>query len=155
DHGDCFDHFNVTYTYPDDVHVTFSSTQANKGWWDVCERFFGSKGVSEAHYEAPVAIYGDEPWDFFKGAAAKQSGEFSTAGTFSGALDDADPMKQKAFIESITSGNFLNQATQGAESALSAMLGRMAAYTGRVVTWDEMLSSNESWDAHVDLEKMA
>ncbi|MBI1941652.1 MAG: Gfo/Idh/MocA family oxidoreductase [Acidobacteria bacterium] len=155
DDGDCFDHFNVTYTYPDDVHVTFSSTQANKGWWDVCERFFGSKGVSEAHYEAPVAIYGDEPWDFFKGAAAKPSGEFSTAGTFSGALDDADPMKQKAFIESITSGNFLNQATQGAESALSAMLGRMAAYTGRVVTWDEMLSSNESWDAHLDLEKMA
>ena len=154
DDGDCFDGFNVTFTYPDDVHVTFSSTQFNKGWWDVCERFFGSKGVSEAHYEAPVAIYGDEPWDFFKGTAAKPSGEFSTAGAFKGALDDADPMKQKAFIESITSGNYHNQAALGAESALTAMLGRKAAYTGRVVTWDELLSSNETWDAHLDLEKM-
>ncbi len=156
DAGDCYDGFNVTFTYPEDVHVTFSSTQFDKGWWDVCERFFGSKGVSEAHYDAPVAIYGDEPWDFFKGtgAAATPSGEFSTAGTFKGALDDADPMKQKAFIDSITSGNFLNQAALGAESALSAMLGRKAAYTGRVVTWDELLSSNETWDAHLDLEKM-
>jgi predicted dehydrogenase len=155
DDGDCFDHFNVTYTYPNDVDVTFSSTQSNKGWWDVCERFFGSKGVSEAHYEAPVAIYGDEPWDFFKGGAAKQAGEFSTAGTFSGSLDDADPQKQKSFVESITSGNFQNQAAQGAESALSAMLGRKAAYSGQVVTWDELLSSNETWDAHLDLGKMA
>jgi myo-inositol 2-dehydrogenase/D-chiro-inositol 1-dehydrogenase len=154
DAGDCFDGFNVTFTYPDNVHVTFSSTQFNKGWWDVCLRFFGSKGVSEAHYEAPVAIYGDEPWDFFKGAAVKPSGEFSTAGTFKGALDDADPMKQKAFIESITGGNFLNQAALGVESALSAMLGRKAAYTGRVVSWDELLSSNETWDAHLDISKM-
>ncbi len=155
DHGDCYDHFNVTFTYPNDLHVTFSSTQFDKGWWDVCERFFGSKGVSEAHYSAPVAIYGDEPWGFFKVAAEAKPGEFSTAGTFSGALDDADPQKQKAFIESITSGKFQNQAAQGAESALSAMLGRMAAYTGREVTWDELLSSNESWDAHVDLERLA
>jgi myo-inositol 2-dehydrogenase/D-chiro-inositol 1-dehydrogenase len=156
DAGDCFDGFNLTFNYPDDVHITFSSTQFNKGWWDVCERFFGSKGVSEAHYEAPVAIYGEEPWDFFKGAGteAKPSGEFSTAGTFKGALDDADPMKQKAFIESITSGNFLNQAALGAESALTAMLGRTAAYTGRSVTWDELLNSNETWDAHLDISKM-
>ena len=45
-------------------------------------------------------------------------------GAFRGALDDADPNKQKAFIESITSGNLLNEAQQGAESALASMLGR-------------------------------
>lgn len=157
DHGDCYDHFNVTYTYPEGVHVAFSSTQFDKGWWDVCERFFGSKGVSEAHYQNPVAIYGDEPWDFFKGVTSPQekAGEFSTAGKFSGALDDADPEKQKAFIESITSGKFHNQAAQGAESALSAILGRLAAYTGKVVTWDEMLRSKEVWDAKIDLNKLS
>jgi hypothetical protein len=43
----------------------------------------------------------------------------------------------------------------GAESALSAMLGRTAAYTGREATWDELLRSTETWDAGIDLEKLA
>jgi predicted dehydrogenase len=155
DPGDCYDHFTATLTYPKGINIAFSSTQFNQGWWDVCERFFGSKGVSEAHYSSPVAIYGDEPWDFFQGMAQEKAGEFSPAGTFRGALDDADPQKQKAFVESIASAKFHNQAAQGAESALSAMLGRMAAYTGRVVTWDELLKSEEVWDARIDIEKLA
>jgi len=35
------------------------------------------------------------------------------------------------------------------------MLGRMAAYTGREVTWDEMLRANESWDAGLELDKLS
>jgi predicted dehydrogenase len=156
DSGDAWDHFVVEFTYPDDVHVSFNSTQFEKGWWDVCERFFGSKGVSEAHYSSPVRLYGDEPWDWQTGGAApKEDAEkFSTAGTFHGALDEADAEKHKAFIESITSGNFHNQAAQGAESALSAMLGRTAAYTGQAVTWDELVGSNEVWDSGIDLNKL-
>ncbi len=65
-----------------------------------------------------------------------------------------DSEKQKGFIASITSGQFHNQAAQGVESALTAMLGRKAAYTGREVTWDELVKSNEKWDAKIDLEKL-
>jgi myo-inositol 2-dehydrogenase/D-chiro-inositol 1-dehydrogenase len=157
DSGDCYDYFSATFTYPQGINVTFSSTQFDKGWWDACERFFGSKGVSEAHYQSPVAIYGDEPWDFFKGMTAdKEKGEeFSTSGVFHGALDDADPQKQKAFIESITSSQFHNQAAQGAESALSAMLGRTAAYTGKIITWDELMRSKEVYDPKIDMSKFA
>jgi len=57
------------------------------------------------------------------------------AGAFKGALDDADAMKEQHFIDSITSGKFINQAAQGAESTLSAILGRYAAYTGRSWKW--------------------
>ncbi len=155
DSGDCYDHYGVTFTYPDDVNVSFSSTQFNKGWWDVCERFFGSKGVSEAHYSQPVAIFGEEPWDYFQNLA-KSAGEteFSAAGSFGGALDEADPEKQKAFVESILSGNYHNQAAQGAESALSAMLGRQAAYERRVVTWDELVASDEAWDPQIDIRNL-
>ena len=71
-------------------------------------------------------------------------------GKFSGALDDADPNKQKSFIESITSGNLLNEAEQGAESALAGILGRMAAVTGRQVTWEEMLKSKDVSDPKMD-----
>ncbi|MFQ5740535.1 MAG: Gfo/Idh/MocA family protein [Acidobacteriota bacterium] len=155
--GNCYDHFNLTLTYETGIDVTFSSTQFNKGWWDVCERFFGSKGVSEAHYSQPVAILGDEPWDYFKELAAEQGkgSEFSAAGSFGGALKNADPEKQKAFVESITSGHFHNQAAQGAESALSAMLGREAAYSGKTVGWDELLNSNARWEAGLDLEALS
>ena len=76
------------------------------------------------------------------------------AGTFKGSLDEAESEKQKAFIESITSNQFHNQAAQGAESALSAMLGRTAAYTGKLVTWDELLKSTEVFDPHIDISKM-
>jgi len=155
DSGDCFDHFVVTYEYPGGVSVSFSSTQHNRGWWDVCERFFGSEGVSEAHYSQPVAIHGDNAWDYFKEKAA-QSGdeEFSTTGSFGGALDQADSEKQKAFIDSIVSGQFHNQAEQGAESALSAMLGRDAAYKNGVLKWNDLLKSTKRWDAKINLKKM-
>jgi hypothetical protein len=74
----------------------------------------------------------------------------AVTGRFPGALDDADPNKQKAFIESITSGNLVNEANQGAESALAGILGRMAAYTGDEVTWDKMMKSKETWDPKID-----
>ncbi|HLY63504.1 MAG TPA: Gfo/Idh/MocA family oxidoreductase [Terriglobia bacterium] len=156
DAGDAFSHFNVVYHYADQVHVTLNSTQFDKGWWDVNERIFGSKGVSESHYSGPCAIYGDEPWAWAgnpKPPAAEEK-TFSASGAFHDNLAQADPEKKKAFIESITSGQFHNQAALGAESALSAMLGRTAAYTGHEVTWDELLKSKEHWDSKIDLNKL-
>ena len=76
-------------------------------------------------------------------------------GRFAGALDDADPNKQKAFVLSITSGNLLNEAQQGAESTLAGMLGRMAAYTRKEVTWDQMMKSKEVWDPKMDWKQFA
>ena len=158
--GNCYDHFNVTYTYPNDVVITFASTKYLQGWFDVCERFFGSKGVSEAHYSEPVAIYGEEPWDYFKELASqmkKEDSEFSDTGDFGGALADSDSEKQKGFEASIRSGSYHNQGAQGAqgaESALSAILGREAAYTGETVNWYELLQSNQHWEAGVDLTRL-
>jgi len=34
------------------------------------------------------------------------------------------------------------------------MMARTAAYTGREVTWDEMLKSTDMWDAKIDLNKL-
>lgn len=156
DSGDAWGHFDVTLFYPDDIHVNLYHTQFLKGWWDVCQRFFGSKGVSEAHYSSPVKIYGDEPWEWRpEDISAQENAQFSATGRFRGALDQADSEKHKAFIESITSGKFHDQARHGAESALSAMLGREAAYTGREVTWDKLMKSGKVFDARLDLDKLA
>jgi hypothetical protein len=77
--------------------------------------------------------------------------EVIATGTFKGSLDQADSEKQKAFIGGITGGKFHNEAAQGAESALSAMLGRAAAYAGRAFTWDELLKSKEVYDPKIDI----
>lgn len=156
DWGDTYDHYNVVYHYPEGVHVTLNSTQFDKGWWDVNERFFGSKGVSESHYSGPLAIYGDEAWAWNtdQPKAKAEPAQFSASGAFHDNLAQADPEKKKAFVESITSANFHNQAAQGAESALTAMLGRTAAYTGHEVTWDELMKSQEVLDPGVDLNKL-
>ena len=138
DDGDAYGNYNALFHYPDDVDVTFSSTQFAKGWWDVTERFFGTKGVSQSPYTGPLGIWGDEPWQY--AAAAKDSSDpqaFSATGKFTSNLEFADAEKKKAFVESISSGKFHNQAEKGAESALSCMMARTAAYTGREVSWEE------------------
>jgi predicted dehydrogenase len=154
DAGDCWDNFNVVFTYPDHVQVSFGSTQFDNPAFDAAARFFGTKGSSEVHYDYRVSIAGAEPWDAGLGPA-EGSGQFSAAGTFKGSLDQSDSEKQKWFVESITGGEFHNQAAQGAESALSAMLGRSAAYMGRVVTWDELMKSEEVYDPNIDISKFA
>jgi len=145
----------VLFHYPDSVDVTFSSTQFAKGWWDVTERFFGTKGTSQSPYTGPLGIWGDEPWQAPLSPAKDAAPQtFSVTGNFSSNLEFADREKKKAFVESITSGNFHNQAAKGAESALSCMMARTAAYTGREVTWDELMKSDEVYDPKIDLNKL-
>jgi len=153
DTGNAWSHFNVVFTYPGGVHVGFSSTQFGKGGFDVNERFCGPRGSSSSPYNGPVTISGEEAWTW-SAADTAPNGQFSATGSFSGNLTQADPEKHKAFIESVASGKFHNQLAAGAESALSAMLGRMAAYTGAEASWDELLSGDERWDAGLDLEKL-
>ena len=154
DDGDCYGNYNAVFHYPNDVKVTFSSTQFAKGWWDVSERFFGTKGTSISPYQGPLGILGDEPWQAPLVSQEGQPAAFSVTGNFKSNLESADPEKKKAFIDSITSGNFHNQADKGAESALSCMMARTAAYSGREVTWDDLMKSHEVWDARLDLAKL-
>jgi predicted dehydrogenase len=156
DHGDCWSHYNCVFTYPKDVTISFASTQFGKAAWGVGMQYYGTKGCAEARYDAPVRISGEETWEY-PGLHKPEPTDTALAvtGTFKGALDDADPNKQKAFIESITSGKLVNEAVSGAEAALSGMLGRTAAYTGKEVTWEKLLHSNEVWDPKMDWNQFA
>ena len=154
DSGDCKDNFNAVVTYPGDVHVSFGSSQFDDPEFDAGVRLFGSEGSSESHYDHRVKIAGKNKWD--AGLSSGPAGaEFSASGTFRGALDEADPEKQKAFVASITSGKPHNEAQQGAESALTAMLVRNAAYTGKPLTWDELLASTEVYDPKISLSRLS
>jgi predicted dehydrogenase len=154
DTGDCADNFNAVLTYPENVQVSFGSCQFGDPAFDAAVRLFGTEGSSEAHYDWRVFISGKHAWDAGLGPS-RESAQFSAAGTFKGSLDQADAEKQKAFVESITSGQFHNQAEQGAESALSAMLARSAAYSGKEMTWEKLQKSKEVYDPKIDINKLA
>jgi len=151
DEGDAWSHYSVTFFYDDDVLVSFSSTQfGNKVSTDVCARFFGPRGKCQMPYTGPVRIEGEEPWTWSwpppeAGGPAKPP---------SSNIDSANDEKQKAFIESILSGKYHNQVYQGVVSALSCIMGRTAAYTGKPVTWDETFRSRETWDARINLDRL-
>jgi myo-inositol 2-dehydrogenase / D-chiro-inositol 1-dehydrogenase len=160
--GNNWDNYQVIFTYPEDVHVSFSSTQfGTNGWFDVSERVFGSRGIAEAPYSGPLRIIGDNAWTWndnsqTDNSPAKQAAgapAFAANGAFTDNLASADREKDKGFIESIVSGKFHNQAATGVESALSAMLGRMAGQLGREVTWEELLAHGEEYSLNMDMSQ--
>ena len=81
----------------------------------------------------------------------RPAAQFAANGAFSDNLEFADRDKDRSFIESITSGKFHNQTADGVQSALSAMLGRMAGHTGRTVTWDDLLKNGEQYSLNMDM----
>jgi hypothetical protein len=136
DVGDCWDHFLVNFWYPNDIKVDFSSAQFTRGYNDLCIRFYGSKGTVDSHYNGAVRITGDSAW-----AGVDKDESFRA-----GAINNI-----KAFVESIRSGKYLNNVEVSVESNLTAVLGRMAAYREGIVTWDEMMKSNEKLESNLKL----
>jgi len=57
----------------------------------------------------------------------------------------------KSFAEGILAGKLVNNAEESAQSTLTAILGRLAAYENRVVTWDEMIKTGTKLDPKLDL----
>lgn len=152
--GDAFTNFEVLYKYPNDINVSVHSTKTGGYFGDVCAKFIGTKGYAEAHYSGGVFIKGDNPWD---SGIAKTDAELTpqqqAAGVFNSSLHDADANKEKAFIDSIVSGNYLNQAKLGATSTLTAILGREAATARQERTWDEIYFSNQRLDPKLNMSQ--
>ena len=136
DVGDCWDHFIVTYWYPDDVKVDFSSAQYTKGYDDLCIRMYGDKGTADSHYNGPVRILGDNPW---KGTDYDD--------TWNNGVNN----NVKDFVKSIRSGEFINHGKYAVQSTLTGVLGREAAYSGKEVSWDDMMERKNKLDADLDL----
>jgi len=133
--NDAYDHFAITFWYPNGVHASFTSHQLNGRFSDLCVRVVGIDGTADTHYGGSIGIVGKTPW-----RGAEKDPTFNQ-----GAIDNA-----KAFIASIREGKPLNNSEQAVDSNMTAILGRMSAYQERVVTWDEMAASTEK--LHADLK---
>jgi predicted dehydrogenase len=154
--GDCWDNYQVDFTYPQNIHVSFSSTQFGVGGFDAGLRVYGGDGLATVPYSGPVAIAGAHSWAWQDSVGtAAGSGKFAANGSFSDNLAFADRDKERTFIESITSGQSHNQIAAGVDSALSCMLGRMAGYQHREVTWDDLLAHGETYTLGMDMNQFA
>ncbi len=156
--GNTWDNYEVAFTYPENVHVSFSCTQFGPNdWFDVSARLFGADGLAQAPYSGPLRIIGNHPWTWASQEPAKPSAPttFAANGVFSDNLAQAQREKDRSFIDSITSGNFHNQINAGVETAFSAMLGRMAGRLGREVTWEELLQHGENYELDINMSQFS
>ena len=135
--GDTLSNYHILYGYPNGVNVSCQSFQAGNIFGDVCARFIGSKGFAEAHYSGGVFIKGENEWN---------SG-------IQNALGDADALKGKSFIDSIVSGNYINQIESACNSTLAAMLGREAVMKGEKLTWEQMIKEKQRYGDQPNLSK--
>jgi myo-inositol 2-dehydrogenase / D-chiro-inositol 1-dehydrogenase len=155
--GDCWDNYQVDFTYPNDVHFAFASTQfGGGGAFDAGLNMFGANGSAAIPYSGPVQIVGTQAWAWKDSEnTAPAAATFAANGSFNDNLAFADRDKERTFIESITSGQSHNQVAAGVETALSCMLGRMAGYQKREVTWEELLAHGETYQLGMNLDQFA
>lgn len=152
--GNAWTNYQVIYKYPGDINVSVHSSKFGKVFGDVCARFIGTEGIAEAHYSGGVFINGTNKWDSgIVRSTAELTPESIAQGASSSSLDDADPNKGKAFIDSITGGKYLNQLESGCHSTLTAILGREAASKQEKVTWDELVYTPQIIDPDLDLKQ--
>ena len=154
--GDCWDNYQVDFTYPEDVHFSFASTQFGNGAFHAGLSLFGGDGSATVPYSGPVQIAGTQPWAWTESMnTTADSGKFAANGSFNDNLAFADREKERSFIESITSGQAHNQIAAGVDTALSCMLGRMAGYQQHEVTWDQLLAHGETYKLGMNLQQFA
>jgi predicted dehydrogenase len=131
--GDIYDHHAVVYEWANGVRVYSYCRQQAGCYSDVSDHFLGSLGEADI---LKHKITGKNPWHF--------EGE-------GGNMYD---LEHQALFAAIRSGQPINNGVYMAQSTMLAILGRMVDYTGRTLTWDEALASQQllapaayTWDA--------
>ena len=113
EYGNIYDHLHADFVYANGVHMASHCRQYNNAPGNVSERIVGSKGLIDS---------------------ASQRG----------AWPSVDPYVQEHtdMMNSILGkGPYINEAMAVAESTMTCLMGREAAYSGQKITWDMMMNS--------------
>lgn len=126
-HGEIFDHHYVEFTYEDGSMMN-SQCRHIKGCWNkVGEHIVGTKGRATGDGTI-YDLKGNISW--------KHRGR-----------NDPNPYQQEhdELFAAIAKGEYKFADTEnGAKATMTAILGRMATYSGQVISWDEALNSDIS-----------
>jgi len=126
EYGHIYDHFALEFEYPSGVRMQSMCRQIPGTPGLVAEAFVGTKGTMDTQDGRRYEISGPNAW--------KWSGEYT------------NPYQQEHtdLIESIRAGSPINELKQVADTTLTAICGREAAYTGKVVTFEQYLASDQN-----------
>ena len=126
DYGEIFDHHSVEFEYADGSR-SHSQCRHQPGCWNsVSEHVVGTKGSCHVGGDrGGHTIRGENTWSFPRGARSK------------------NPYQQEHddLFAAIRENNPYNEVERGAKSTMTAILGRMATYAGREITFEEALNS--------------
>ena len=123
EYGHIFDHFAVQYTYPDGRTMTSMCRQIDGCASRVEEVIHGSEGTCVLR-PGSATISGPNEW------------------WFDGSQTNPYVQEHINLQDSIRSNGGLNEAERIAHSTLTAIMGRMSAYTGKEITWEQALGSD-------------
>lgn len=130
EYGQIFDHHFVEFTYPSGVVISSQCRHQPNTWSSVSENFQGTLGMARTT-GSNIARLTD------------RSGRviYNHDG-----LDDPNPYVQEMadLIASIRNGKPIDDTEIGAKATLSAIMGRMATYTGQLITWDDALNADDN-----------
>jgi predicted dehydrogenase len=122
EYGNIFDHHAVVYEFPGDVRVFAYTRQQDGCSNDVEDYVLGSKGRAEVLRHE---ISGDEKW------------------RYRGPKNNMYQTEHDELFAAIRSGKPINNGHYMANSTMMAILGRMATYTGKTITWEQAMGSKE------------
>jgi predicted dehydrogenase len=124
-----YDHFALTYTFPDDVPLAFTCVQAIPAFKDEIRcRAYGTEGYIDTDYFGSVWIRGNEP---YKGGS---TGNLYTEGA---------QVNIREFHHAVTQRQYANATVAPSVRAnLTAVLGREAGYGRREITLAELVKEN-------------
>ena len=143
--GGIFDHMFVVYEYPDDVRAFVGQRQIAHTYSENSDYLMGSAGFGRI---PALYLKGKENWRY---KAKDQEGK-----------TDMYQNEHDELFASIRSGKPINDGERMAHSTLLGIMGRMAAYTGQEITWEQALNSQEKlvpdqldWKMKLDIAPMA
>ncbi len=124
-YGNIYDHFGVEFEYPKGIKVISMCRQQPGGSDRVSEGVKGTSGI----------LYTDGSTGYIK------KGDKSYR--YEGENPNPYVLEHKDLIQSIKDGKPVNEGKQVAESTLAGIMGRMAAYTGRELSWDWAMKASK------------
>ncbi len=130
--GHIYDHHSVVYEYPSGVKIFSQCRQQDNCAPDVSDHFFGTRGFADTVGGGDTASVRTRElsWQFSRDDRKK--------------ADSMYQIEHNELVASIRAGKPINNGDYMAKSTLMAIMGRMATYTGQVVTWEKALHSQEN-----------
>lgn len=142
--GNIFDHIEVNYVWDNDARGFIAQRQIPGCHNENLLTILGTKGTAKIARGRRSSVIAD------------LNGE--TVWHYDGSKPNMYQQEHDEFFASIRSGNHINDGDRMVNSTLMAIMGRMAGYTGKQVSWDMALNSklslvpdvSKGWDSPVD-----